>query len=141
MILVEGAAGSGKSQLTRDMIRAGEAAIVADVTRLWVAAGQYERGPDGRYPVRLDADPALHTARFLKTAAVSFALREGYDVAITTSQRGQSGRWAAMAAEHGAPFEVRTLDLDESVVRERLRDPETGELDPSCEAAIGRWFT
>ena len=140
LIFVEGPAGGGKSRLLQDMQAAGEIDVALDVTQLWAATGGYERGPDGKYPVRAADDLSLHVARYVQTAAAGFALREGYNIAVTTSQRGQVGKWAAMAAENGAEFSVRTIDPGEDVVRERLTDPETGILDDECEAAIGRWF-
>ncbi len=73
LILVEGAAGSGKSQLTRDMIRAGEVDLVADVTQLWAATGLHERGPDGKYPIRSDGDPALEAASGARSRAFASA--------------------------------------------------------------------
>ncbi|MDE2813318.1 MAG: hypothetical protein OXM01_09850, partial [Gemmatimonadota bacterium] len=44
------------------MLDAGEVQIVADITELWATIGGYVRGPDGRYPLRLDDDPALAVA-------------------------------------------------------------------------------
>ena len=141
LTLIEGPAGSGKSTLARDMKTAGEVDIVADVTQLWAATGQYERDPlTGKFPVRSPDDPALRAAVYLQATAVSFGLREGMRVAVTTSQRNQAERWGALAAQNNSPFSIRTVDLDESIVRARLADPETGILDPSCEDAIGRWF-
>ena len=141
LILVEGPAGSGKSQLAGEMLSSGEVQILADTTALWAAVGGHERDPaTGKYPVRSADDPALHAARYLQTTTVAFGLREGFNTVVTTSQRGQAGRWAAMAAEHGATFSVRTIDMDEQSVIARLADPETGILDPECEAAIGIWF-
>ena len=95
--LIEGPAGSGKSQLARDMLDAGEVDLLADTTALWAAVGSYERGADGKYPVREDNDPALRVALYLQATAAAFALREGYNVAVTTSQRDQGSRWQEIA--------------------------------------------
>ena len=140
LTLLQGPAGGGKSELAADMLEAGEADVVADVTQLWAATGGYQRGPDGRYPVRDENDPALHTARVLQATAASFGLAEGYKVAVTTSRRDQVERWSNEAARHDAAFDVRTVDPGEDVVRARLADPVTGDLSDECEGAIGRWF-
>ena len=142
LLLIEGPAGGGKSDLLRELKAAGEVSIIADVTALWAATGGYERDPaTGRYPVRDEADPALNTARYLQTVTVGFALREGFNAAVTTSQRGQVAKWADIAAEHGSGFQVRTVDPGREVVSARLADPTTGELTPDCIAAIGRWYS
>ena len=140
LTLVQGPAGGGKSQLASDMLAAGEADVVADVTQLWAATGGYERDQDGRYPVRDENDPALHTARVLQATAVSFGLRQGYNVITTTSQRDQVERWSSEAVRHDAEFDVRTVDPGEDVVTDYLADPDTGELSPECDRAIGRWY-
>ena len=124
----------------------GEVDVVSDVTRLWAALGGYERGPDGRYPVRADDDPALTTALYVQAVAVRRALREGAAVAVTTSRAGQASRWQALAGQVEVEFsvevsfEVRTVDPGEDVVRARLADPDTGELSPECEKAVRRWY-
>ena len=146
LILVEGPAGSGKSQVLALMRETGEVDVVSDVTRLWAALGGYERGPDGRYPVRADDDPALITALYVQAVAARRALREGAAVAVTTSRAGQAARWQALAAEvelevsFEVSYQVRTVDPGESVVRARLADPDTGELSADCSRAVQRWY-
>lgn len=139
LILIEGPAGAGKSQLTTLMLEAGEIAVLADTTELWAALSGAVRGPDGRYPVRLDDDLALAVARYLKAVAVRVGLQEGADVAVTTSERGQAERWRRMAEEAGAPFAVRTVDPGRDVVEARLSDAD-GVLSEACRQAIGRWY-
>ena len=136
--LVEGPAGAGKSQVTAELVEAGTVAVVADVTALWVALSGVKRGPDGRYPVREDDDPALGTARYLQAVAVRHALEQDADVAVTTSRPGQAARWRHVSTRH--TLEVTTVDPGEEVVRQRLALPETGELSPECQRAIDRWF-
>ena len=150
--LIEGPAGGGKSQVASDMLAAGQVDLLADTTALWAAIGGYTRDPEtGRYPVRQDDDPALHAARYIQAAVVSFAVREGLNVAITASRRNQAERWRQLAERI-----VREAELDEAlaqlstttveptgsidVVRARLADPVTGELSPECEAALQRWY-
>ena len=124
----------------RELLAAGEIDVAADVTALWAAMGGHERGPDGKYPVRLETDPALHTARYLQTVTAGFALREGYNVAVTTSQRDQVEKWGAVANRYNAPLSVRTVDPGREIIEARLSDPQTGELDPECVSAVSRWY-
>ena len=140
LTLVQGPAGGGKSQVVAEMVAAGEVSLVSDVTRLWVALGVYQRGPDGRYPVRQDQDPALATALYLQAVAVRRALETGADVAVTTSRAGQAQRWLEVAESAGQSFRVRTVDPGEAVVRARLAGPD-GSVSQECERAIGRWYT
>ena len=141
LTLVAGPAGGGKSQLVAELLEAGEIDIAADTTAIWAAVGGHERGPDGKYPVRDETDPALHTARYLQATAAAFALREGFRVAVTTSRRDQAPRWAELASKHDSDFSIRTVDPGRDVVVARLIDPATGELSADCEQAIGRWYT
>ena len=141
LYLIEGPAGAGKSQLLKEMKDAGQIDIAADTTELWAASGLYERDPaTGKYPVRADDDPALDTARVLQAAAVTHGLRKGFNVGVTTSRRGQAERWRPVADDFNVSFVVNTVDPGEDVVRERLADAVTGELEPECERAIGRWY-
>ena len=140
--LVQGPAGGGKSQLARDMLQAGQVDLLADVTQLWAAIGGYERDPaTGKYPIRRDDDPALRAALYLQATVAHYGLREGLDVAVTSSQRNQAARWGEVAAGAGASLNVQTVDPGEEVIRARLADIETGELIAECENAIGRWYS
>ena len=139
LTLIEGPAGGGKSQEAAAMRAAGEVAAVADVTALWAALSGARRGPDGLYPVRDEADPALALALILQTFAVRAGLRRDMDMAATTSRRGQAPRWQAIATEEGAEFTVRTVDPGEDVIRSRLAGPD-GSLSQECERAVRRWY-
>lgn len=142
LTLFEGPPGSGKSQRVQEALADGELDVVADFTSLWAAVRQVQRGPDGRYPIRLDDDPALTQGYLsaLQTIAVSLALRRGMRVAVTSGTSGTAPTWAERADVQGATFSVRTFDPGEAVVRARLSDPGTGELADECEHAIGRWY-
>ena len=60
LILIEGPAGGGKSELLRELLAAGEIDVAADVTALWAATGGAERDPvTGKFPIRLETDPVL----------------------------------------------------------------------------------
>ena len=139
--LLEGPAGSGKSQVARDLLEAGEVQALADVTALWAALSGAQRDLEkGRYPERADDDPALGLARYVQAAAVRQGLREGLDVAATTSRRDQVDRWREVAHGEGASLIVRTVDPGRDVVAARLADPVTGVLSDACGSALGRWY-
>lgn len=140
LTLVEGPAGSGKSQHVADMLAAGEVDVVADLTGQWAALRGMERQPDGRYPVRGPEDPAIQSglAAYLRAAAVHQGLRQGLRVAVTSGTPDTAVRWAEVAREHESPFNVVTIDPGESVVRERLSVD--GELPDECEMAVSRYL-
>ena len=142
LILIEGPAGGGKSELLREMLAAGEIDVASGYHgNCGRQRAGYERDPaTGKYPVRLETDPALHTARYLQTVTAGFALREGYKVAVTTSQRDQLEKWTAVANRYDAPLSVRTVDPGREIVTARLSDPVTGNLSDECDSAIGRWY-
>ena len=141
LYLVQGPAGGGKTAVVRDMISAGEASVVVDITALWVALAGVVRGLDGRFPLRLDSDPALHVARQLRVIAVEAALARGASVAVTSSSP-EVERWERVAARGpDSRLFVRTVDPGETVVSARLADPATGQLSGDCAKAIARWYT
>ena len=140
LLLVEGPAGSGKSQHVSDMLAAGELDMVADLTGQWAALRGLERGPDGRFPIRQDDDPVIASglAAYMRAAAVRQGLRQGLRVAVTSGTPDSAVRWQRIAEEHGAAFSVVTIDPGEAVVRDRLAVD--GELPGQCETAIQRWY-
>ena len=141
LTLIQGPAGGGKSAVSRDLLAAGEVEAVADVTALWAALSGAQRDPEtGRYSVRDDEDPALGLARYVQAAAVREGLRQGLDVAVTTSRRDQVERWQSVADAEGAGLAVRTVDPGIEVVTARLADPATGVLSDACSAALDRWY-
>ena len=141
MTLLQGPAGSGKSQAARDLLANGEATILADVTALWAALTGAVRDPEtGLYPERADADPGLAAARQVQERAVRVGLRDGESVVVTTSRRGQESRWAGVAIDSGALFSARTIDPGFDVVSARLADPVTGTLSGACSRALSRWY-
>ena len=140
LTLIEGPAGGGKSAVAAAMLEAGEIDILSDVTQIWVALSGVARGPDGRYPERLDDDEALQIALYLQATAVRHGLSGGLDVGVSSSRPDQVERWQTVASDTGAAFAVRTIDPGELIVRARLADAVTGALSPACERAISRWY-
>ena len=140
LILVEGPAGGGKSQLIAAMLAAGEIDLAADVTALWAALSGAVRDPEtGLYPPRSDDDAALQVARYVQAVAVRQGLEEGYSVGVTSSQRDQAERWRELAEDSDAEFAVRTVDPGRAAVVRRLADA-SGILSDQCSAAISRWY-
>lgn len=139
LTLLEGPAGGGKSGVAALMLAAGEIEVLADVTALWAALSGAVRGPDGRFPVRLDDDPALALARYLQAVAVRQGLQDGADVGVTTSRRNRVAHWRQFAEEAATTFAVRTVDPGRQVVESRLSDAD-GHLSDPCRQAIGRWY-
>lgn len=139
LILIQGPAAGGKSALAAALLASGEAQILADITALWAALSGATRGADGRYPVRLDDDPALALAQYLQQVAVRQALENGNDVVVTTSRAGQVERWREVADDAATALEVRTVDPGLEVVSKRLADA-AGRLSGACAQAIGRWY-
>ena len=137
-ILLSGPAGGGKSQLARDLIRnATEPAIQADFQSIVVALLGLVRGPNGKYPVRPEF--VLPLAEYVRQAVITGAqAREIFT--IITSSDGDPARRAALLARLGVGGTERIIDPGASVVRARLTDEITGELEPECEKAIGRWY-
>ena len=79
-------------------------------------------------------------ALYVRATVVRQALQDGYDVAVTTSRRGQQEHWQRFATGAGSLFSVRTLDPGRDVVEERLSDAD-GNLSEECRRAIARWYS
>lgn len=125
------------------MLAAGEIDVQADLTELWVALRGVKRGPDGRYPIREDDDPAVRSdlAAYLRAVAVRQALREDLAVAVTSGTPDTATKWQTVAAEAGATFAVRTIDPGREAVRAALSKDGAGvTLDLECEKAVDRWY-
>ena len=137
LTLVEGPVAGGKSEVLRNLLDTDVVDLVADTTPLWAALRLIERDASGNYPERLQGDPALLTALYLKTTTARRALSEGLRVAVTTSTPGQAEKWAAIASEFQAEFVLTTVDPGEAVVRERLGGASISE---ECQGAVNRWY-
>ena len=138
-ILLSGPAGSGKSQLARDLLgEATEPMIAVDFQSLTAALLLQERGPDGKYPLR----PAwvLPIVEYIRQTVLRAARERGLDV-IATNSDGDPERRRVLLERLGPGSTERVITTPEAVVRARLSDPITGVLSPECEKAIARWFT
>ena len=140
LIRMAGPAGAGKSAAGRRLLDDGAADVVIDMTSVWAALRMLERGPDGRYPARLDSDPALGLTAWAKTAIAREALRRDLRAVKTSSTPADYERDAELARAEGAGFREVVVDPGRAVVEARLADPETGVLSAECEEAVNRWF-
>lgn len=138
-LLLSGPAGAGKSALARRLIaEADRPMVAADFQSIVVALLQLRRGPDGRYPIR----PAwvLPMAEHIRREVIDAAVSRDVDVVATNSD-GDPDRRGALLKRLGPGATERIVDPGREVVAARLADPETGELEDECEAAIGRWYS
>lgn len=144
LFLIEGPAGSGKSQRVAEMLRAGEVDIVADYTAMWAALRGMERDEGGRYPVRRADDPTVRTGlnSYMRRTAVRQGLRSGLRVAVTSGTPGTAPTYAEIAAELQVAFETNTLDPGIDAARRQLarRFSRDGVIEPECEEALVRWY-
>ncbi len=130
---VAGPAGGGKSQWVARNRQPGD--LLIDHTALWAALTGAQRGPDGRYPPRPDDDPTTGLVQYIMAVAVRRATAAGLSGFVTTSRRSKVGELEAETGE-GAII----IDPGIEVARDRLRDPETGELSAACSTALARWY-
>lgn len=137
-ILLSGPAGGAKSQHAIELIKNGSGpTIAADFQSLIVAMLQLRRGPDGRYPIR--PEWILPLAEYTRAAMVIGAINRDIDVVFTNSD-GNPERRDFLLKKLGPGATETIIDPGEDVVRARLADSITGEVEPECVKAIGRWY-
>ena len=136
-ILLSGPAGAAKSQLARELLaESPHLAVAADFQSIYAALLLLERGPDGRYPARIEA--LLPLVEYVRRATITAARNREIDV-IATNSDGDPARRAFLLQELGDATE-RVVDPGRQVVAARLAEPSTGKLSGQCGAAIGRWY-
>ena len=140
LTLIEGPPASGKSQLAMELLESGEADVQVDITSIWAALAGVVRGPDGRYPVRLDSDPALGLARYLRMTAVRQSLAMEINVVASTTSPAAAEKIRDLVEEANETLRHRTLSIPELVARKRLADPVTGKLSDPCRKMIEDYY-
>ncbi len=86
--LLRGPAGSGKSQVARQMLADGEVDLLIDFTALYVAVTAAERDPiTGKYPECVTGDPLLPLVSYIKTMLARSALLRGHRTLVSVSQK------------------------------------------------------
>ena len=137
LTIVRGPAGGGKSGYIERERRPGE--VLADFTAVYVALAGVTRGPDGKYPMRLDSDPLIPITAAIKAYIVRQAAARALRGYVTTSD-SSAGELARLRELGASDAEAITLDPGRAVVEARLSDPETGELSEQCRLALARWY-
>ena len=142
LTLIRGPAGAGKSQRAGELIQANARTVLADTSATWALVGGIERDPEtGLYPVRLDDDPRLDLARYVRRTITRHALVLGLDVVATISDSAPEAVavWRKIAEDLRSEFVTETIDPGRAVVEARLIDRD-GVLSPACEDAVRRWY-
>ena len=137
-LLISGPAGAAKSEVAREVLASATGlSIAADFQAIYSAMLLLERGPDGRYPARVEA--LLPLTEYVRRAVISGARSREIGI-IATNSDGDPARRALLLSELGAGATERIIDPGEDIVRARLADPVTGNLSPDCGQAISRWY-
>ena len=143
-LLISGPAGAGKSEAARAARDAMSGpAVILDFQTIYAALLGLERGPDGRFPPRLDSDSfAIPLTEYVRTAAVTGALGRDISV-IQTNSDGDPARRRALLDRLGPGAAERIVDPGEPEVTRRLSRARPGGgrgLSSQCKKAVGRWF-
>ena len=139
-VLLTGPAGAGKTQEARAMLRAAPGPMVAaDFQSILAALTLLSRGPDGRYPQRLDSQAAwlLPMTEAIRQTVITFADERGIDVVATNSD-GSPVRRAYLLSRLGSGARELVVDPGLDVVTRRLSVD--GELSDQCKSAIQRYY-
>ncbi len=138
-ILLSGPAGSGKSQIAREMLREGKVDIVADFQSILASLLLLERDPNtGRYPPRdRQAINLVPTAQYLRSRVITEARNRDLRIVATNSNGDPEQRQRLLVQLAGVE---RIIDPGREVVEQRLSDTITGQLTDQCREAINRWY-
>ena len=137
-ILLSGPAGGAKSQVAVELIQSASAPVVqADFQSLIVSMLALIRGQDGRFPPR--PTWILPLAEYVRAGVITGSVNRDIDCIITNSD-GSPDRRKFLLDRLGPGATERIIDPGEEIVKARLSDSITGELEPECSRAISRWY-
>ena len=145
--LISGPAGAGKSQRAVQ-VRAETSGptILLDFQSLYAAILGLQRGPDGRFPERLESDQwALPLTEYVRRAAITGARNRDIGIVATNSD-GDPQRRRELLARLGPGSVEEVIDEDEATVLKRLSRPgvpkgrDGRRVSRQCRRAVDRWF-
>ena len=112
--------------------------VAADFQTILAALTLIERGPNGRFPPRREAQASwlLPLTEYLRMTIIGAAQARGVDV-VSTNSDGSPDRRALLLSRLGPGATELVVDPGIEIVTERLSV--NGTLDPQCKAAIERW--
>ncbi len=139
-LLISGSAGSGKSEAARAELEASnEPGVILEIQELYAALLGIRRGPDGRYPERLERDAhALRLAEYLRRVAITAAVARGLRV-ITSNSDSDPERRALLLRELGPGATERIVTVSYDVAISNLQGP-NGATSEQCQQAVERWY-
>ena len=148
-LLVSGPAGAGKSEAARRALaEISGPAVLIEFQEIYALLLGLERGPGGRYPMRLESDAwALVITEYLRQTALRQAVAREIEIVATNSD-GDPARRQELIRRMGGPTVVieRVIDPGIDEITRRLigdrdaEDPAEQLRQAQCRQAIGRWY-
>ena len=140
-LLISGPALAGKTELARERrLETLGPAVIADFQSIYAALLGIVRGPDGRFPLRMEADDfALALTEYTRKAIVTGARDREISVILTNGD-GSLARRRYLLEFLGPGAGEEIVDPGEDEITRRLisrgRRSQT-----QCERAVRRWYS
>ena len=140
-LLLSGPAGGGKTAAAlEELLSRTDPAVVIDFQQIYAGLLGIERGPDGRFPERVDADAyGLALAEFVRLSTIRAAREQEVDPIVTNSD-GNRDRRGFLLGLLGPGASERVIDPGIEVVTQRLTIGVNFEPSEQCRKAINRWY-